>query len=67
MTHSSHIRMIVTHWTQDMQDTLRACEMDADEASADNEEEEDGVGHCNELFNKLELWEVSILRRMAKK
>ena len=49
-----------------MQDTLRACEMDADEASADNEEKEDGAGHCNKLLDKLELREVSILRRMAK-
>ena len=53
--------------SQDMQDTLRACEMDADKASADNEEEKDGAGHCNELLDELELWEVSILRRMAKK
>ena len=53
--------------SQDMQDTLRACEMDADEASADNEEEEDGAGHCNDLLNELEIWEVSSLRRMAKK
>ena len=40
--------------------------MDADEASADNEEKEDGAGHCNKLLDKLELREVSILRRMAK-
>ena len=29
--------------------------------------EEDGAGHCNELLDELELREVSILRRMAKK
>ena len=41
--------------------------MDTDEASADSEEEEDGVGHCNELLDELELREVGILWRMAKK
>ena len=53
--------------SQDMQNTLRACEMDADEASADSEEEQDGIGHCNELLDELELREVSILRRMVQK
>lgn len=53
--------------SQDMQDTLRACEMDADEASADSEEADIGVGHRNELLDELELREVSILRRMAQK
>ena len=50
-----------------MQDTLQACKMDVDEASADNEEEEDGVWHYNELLIELELREVSILRHIALK
>ena len=53
--------------SQDMQDTLRVCEMDADEASVDSEKEDNGARHCNELLDELELQEVSILRRMAKK
>ena len=53
--------------SQNMQDVLFACEMYADDASADMEEEEDGGGYCNELLDELELLEVSILRRMAQK
>ena len=51
--------------SQNMQDVLHACEIDADDASADMGEEEDGGGNCNELLDELELREVSILRRMA--
>ena len=50
-----------------MQDILRAYEMNADKASVDSNEEEDGAGHCNELLGELELRKVSIMRRMAKK
>ena len=53
--------------SQNMQDVFLACEMNADDASADMEEEEDGGGNCNKLLNELELREVSILRRMAQK
>ena len=53
--------------SQNMQDVLLACEMDADDASADMKEEEEGGRNCNELLDELELREVSILRRMAKK
>lgn len=52
---------------QDMQDTILACEMDADDASADIEEEKNGGGHCNELLDELEFREVTILRHMAQK
>ena len=50
--------------SQDIQDTLRTCEMDADEASADGE---DDAEYYNKLLDELELQEVSILRRIAKK
>ena len=53
--------------SQAMQDTLLACEMDAEDVLAECEESEDGGGHCNELLDELELREVSILRRMAQK
>ena len=53
--------------SQDMQDVLLACEMDADNASVDMEEEEDGGGNRNELIDELELREVGILWRMAQK
>ena len=52
---------------QAMQDTLLASKMDADYASAECEESEDGGGYCNELLDELELREVSILQRMAQK
>lgn len=52
---------------QDMQDTLFTCEMDANDAYAISEEEEDGGGQRNKLVDELELREVSILRRMAQK
>ena len=51
---------------QDVQDTPLACEMDADDASAENVEEKDGAWHCNKLLDELELCKISILWQMAK-
>ena len=53
--------------SQNMRDVLHACEVDADDASADMGEEEDGGGNCNELLDELELRQLSILQRMAQK
>ena len=42
--------------------------MDSDDTFVNiKEEEEDGGVYCNELLDELELREVNILRRMAKK
>ena len=52
---------------KDMQDTLRASEIDDIEAySKENEGGNPSLRHRNELFDKLELREVNILRRMVK-